>query len=509
MMAGPMASVPAVLRATSGIGLVALALGLLAQFLFVDAALGINVPIATVALLAAGWLVRDPARPKPRLLDAWLAPGALILSAFVALRGDGTLVALDVIGAIALSGAALVSFGGLPVLERPFAAIADLAGRFALSALVAGGRAFSRLAAALPSIRGRPATGRVAPILRGLLIAVPLVILFVALFSAADAVFAQITEDLFDWDLDLGSLPGRLVVIAVVAWLSAGLLVFVAEGTERLPQAGLEVARPARFRLGSAEAVTVLVVLDLLFVGFVVLQGTYLFGGRDTLQASGLTYAEYARRGFFELLAVAFLVGGVILAAERFVRDRPRAYVLAAIGLVVLTILVLASALLRLRLYQGAYGWTELRFYVLAAIIWLALGALIAIVTLATNRSRWLLHGMVVLSFGFGLAFNVIGPVQLVTEQNIQRALDPELVAPEGETGLDIYYLASLGDDALPLLVEHRCDLPLSVATTKALDLRISLHADDEGAGAWQAWNLSRERAKDLRFEAICLLSAR
>jgi hypothetical protein len=253
----------------------------------------------------------------------------------------------------------------------------------------------------------------------------------------------------------------------------------------------------------------VLVVLDVLFIGFVVLQGTYLFGGRDTLEASGLTYAEYARRGFFELLAVAFLVGGLILAAERFVRDRPRAYVLAAIGLVVLTIVVLASALLRLRLYQGAYGWTELRFYVLAAIIWLALGALMAVVTLATDRSRWLLHGVVVLSFGFGLAFNMIGPVRLVTEQNIQRALDPELVAPGGETGLDIYYLASLGDDALPPLAEHRCDVPLSEATYQALDMRISLLAGDEGGGAWQAWNLSRERAKELRFEAICLLAAR
>jgi len=199
----------------------------------------------------------------------------------------------------------------------------------------------------------------------------------------------------------------------------------------------------------------------------------------------------------------------MILAAERFVRDRPRAYVLAAIGLVVLTIVVLASAYLRLRLYQDAYGWTELRFYVLAAIIWLALGAVMAVVTLATDRSRWLLHGMVVLAFGFGLAFNVIGPVRLVTEQNIQRALQPELLAPGGEAGLDIHYLASLGDDALPLLAEHRCDLPLSSATSKALDLRIKLLADDEAGGAWQAWNLSRERAKDLRFGAICLLSAR
>ena len=502
-----MGSSPATLRTATGIGLVAVAIGLVAQFLFVDAGLGINVPIATVVLLGAGWRVRHPERAAPRLADAWLAPGALILSAFVALRGDGTLVALDILGALALSGAALVSFGGLRVLERPFAAIASLAARLAISGVVAGARPFAALVRSMPSLRGRGVTGRAAPVVRGLLIAVPLVILFVALFSAADAVFARLTEDLFDWNVDLGAIPGRLVVSGAVAWVVAGLLAFVSTGYDPAPESGGDRA-PTRFRLGSAEAVTVLVVLDLLFIGFVILQATYLFGGRDTLDASGLTYSNYARRGFFELLAVAFLVGGLILAAERFVRDRSRAYIAAAIGLVVLTIVVLASALLRLRLYQDAYGWTELRFYVLAAIIWLALGAVMAVVTLATNRSRWLLHGILALSFAFGVAFNVIGPVHLVTEQNIQRALHPELVAPGGETGLDVFYLASLGDDALPLLAQHRCDLPLSEDEVRAFETRVNLLSRDNAGTAWQAWNLSRERARDLRFGGACRLSA-
>jgi hypothetical protein len=171
---------------------------------------------------------------------------------------------------------------------------------------------------------------------------------------------------------------------------------------------------------------------------------------------------------------------------------------------VVLTIVVLASAFLRIRLYQDAYGWTELRFYVLAAIVWLAIGAVIAIVTLATNRSRWLLHAIVGLSFAFGLAFNIIGPVQLVTEQNIQRALHPELVAPGGETGLDIFYLASLGDDALPLLAARLCDLDPTDAARFALEARTERLADDDSGKAWQAWNLSREQARDVRIPETC-----
>ncbi len=510
-MAEPMSSAPGMVRNATAIGLASLAIGLLAQFLFVDAALGINVPIATAALIGAGWMVRDRSTPRPRWPDAWLAPGALTLSIFVALRGDGTLVTLDILGAMALSGAALVSFGGLGVLERPVAGVVALAGRLAVSGVIAGKRPLAAMMGAVPLLRRRTGGGHVAPILRGLLIAAPLVILFVILFASADAVFARIAGDLLNWHLDLGSLPGRIAWTFVVAWLAAGLLMFVARGEDRGIDPRAVAAWEGRGRLGSAEAVTVLVVLDLLFAGFVALQAAYLFGGRDTLEAGGLTYADYARHGFFELLGAAFVVGGLVLAMETFVRSRTRAYLAATIGLVALTLAVLASAFLRLRLYQDAYGWTELRFYVLAAIIWLAFGALMAIIAVATHRTRWLLHGMLVVSVVFGMAFNIIGPVRFIADQNIERALHPELIAPGGKAALDLFYLASLGDDAVSAIADNVCTLPggLGRDASAALKNHVVELANDHSGKAWQAWNLSRERARDVRLVTICLLSER
>ena len=117
-----------------------------------------------------------------------------------------------------------------------------------------------------------------------------------------------------------------------------------------------------------------------------------------------------------------------------------------------------------LRLYQDAYGWTELRFYVLAAILWLAIGALGTAVALATDRTRWLLHGMIALSVIFGLAFNLIGPVRFIAERNVERAVDPSLVPPDGRAGLDVYYLASLGTDADIVLAEALRHLPVQAA---------------------------------------------
>jgi hypothetical protein len=347
--------------------LAAAGIGLLSQLLFFDVGLGINYPIAIAALLAAAWLLGERRGRIPRLADAWLPLVAVTLAAFVAVRGDRTLVALDVLGSLALTAGSAAVFGGLRVVDRP------LGGLLALALRVLGritGGAASVLASVRRQLPARPlrrGLGSWAPVLRGIAIAIPLLVLFTLLFSAADAVFATWTERLLDWNLDLGSVPGRAALALLTAWLAAGLLAFAARPRADATEAELLSAWSHRPRLGTAEAVTALVALDLLFAVFVALQAAYLFGGQDTLAETGLTYASYARRGFFELLAVAFVVGALVLGAESFVRRRTWVYHAALIGLVAMTLVVLASAFLRLRLYQDAYGWTELRFYVAAA----------------------------------------------------------------------------------------------------------------------------------------------
>ena len=320
------------------------------------------------------------------------------------------------------------------------------------------------------------------------------------LFSAADAVFAEWTERLTDWELDLGGFIGRTVLALVMAWVAAGLLGFAARPGDDRTDTQLAGAWARRPRIGTTETVTALVAIGVVFAAFVVLQAAYLFGGRDTLADTGLTYAEYARRGFFELLAVAFLVGGLVLAAESFVRERTLAYRVALIGLVAMTLVVLASAFLRLRLYQDAYGWTELRFYVLAAIFWLGIGAVMAVATILANRSGWLVHGLVALSVVFGLAFNVIGPVRHIADENVARMRVSAELAPGAYEGLDLYYLARLGGDAVPAVMEFVDSRPLPPLIHEQVRriLAATSGLDDPGTDTWQAWNLSREKAREL-----------
>jgi len=472
--------------------LVGAGLGLAGQILFFDVGLGINLPIAVALLLAAGWVARRPgSRVHP--WDAWLAPAAVAFAAFAANRADTTIASLDLLGSLALAGVALTSFAGRSVVASAFGALTSTALRAAgwlaagaVPAVATAGRQLPRGALRAEHVR------RGMPVMRGLLIALPIVVMFVTLLTSADAVFSRVVSDLFD--VDLGDAPGRIVVAGIVGWIAIGGLGLAAAE----PGAVQPDGRVPKHPLGATEAGTVLVAVVGVFTAFVALQAAYLFGGLDTMAATGLSYAEYARRGFFELVAVAVLAIGLVIATDRLVRQRSAWLTGAGFVMTVLTGVILASAALRLRLYQEAYGWTELRLYVLAGIV--VIGVVLAglAVALLADRVRWIGHVLVVASLMVALGLNVIGPVRLITEHNVARVLDPSLVSEHGRPGLDELYVATLGDDAVPHLLRALPHLDKARAGYLRAELRLRLDElrASSGLRAWQAWNLGRETAR-------------
>jgi MFS family permease len=473
---------------------VSAAVGLFSQALLIGNVFGLNLPLMAGAVLAAAVALR-PVGHRIDPLDLWLPVGAIAVTAGIALRADPFLVLLDIGSGCLLLGAAVAAIGG--------SAVWTVAG--ILRVTIAARRP------AEPHESQRRIRVPAAPVLRGLLIAIPILIVFAALFSSADAVFARLTDQMFGWRIDVGELPFRLAVAFLIAWIAAGLLAVAAGsvGPEAppapMPQslgaaaADPPVAWPAQrpVRLGSIEAATILVAVDVLFGFFVLLQLAYLFGGLDTLAATGLPYAQYARSGFFELVWVAVLAGGLLVTVHGLAM-RTRWIVGSGLALAALTAVVLASAFLRLRIYQDAYGWTELRFYVLATIVWLAVGIGVTVVLLARDRMRWLLHGLAISAMATLVAINLVGPARVIAEQNVARLLDPSLVPPDGRTGLDLRYARLLGDDAVPALVtalpalggEDRAEL-LAVLAARKADLA------DASTTGWPSWNLGREGARE------------
>ena len=478
-----------------------LAIGVILEVLLDGPAFGINVPISVAMLLGGAWWVRRRGR-APDLLDLWLPISAIVLASLAAVRADPFIAALDAAGALAFVGASIAAFSGLAITRRS-AAIIAMTGAWVLEGVVAGA---GRLIATSrpPRTPGAPAIPAWSgPLARGLLLGAPIALIFAILFASADPIFRQGLLDVLGLRIDLGDLPGRLLFVGASAWLAAGLLGIAASGIPAVERASLgaasrTAAAPMERVLGATEATVVLLAVVSVFGAFVALQVAYLFGGQDTMAAGGLTYSAYARRGFFELVAAAALAGGLIVLLELLVVRRSRFYLALGVALVALTLVVLASAALRLQLYQEAYGWTELRLYVAVSIVAMAASLAVLATFLLVNRTHLLGHAMAVIALVSLVGLNVLAPSAFVAARNVDRVIHPESVPPDGDHSLDIGYLGVLADDAIPVLVQALPQLPAAdaIVVQRELEQRRGELGADPAFTSPMAWNLGREQAK-------------
>lgn len=471
--------------------LVAMSFGLVVQYLFVRERIGANVAAATALFLALTWALSDHGR-RIGWRDAWLPLGALAFAPLPAIRTDAPLVVFDTLATAALTLATVVAASGVPVSELSLGRL--LAVCMALCAALLS-RAGTTLRVAMPAFRAFAPrrSSRVAGYAGGVVLAVPFLVVFAILFSSADAVFERTLAgalDLLRWRELLADAPWRVTLAIVTTWLAGGALAWLA-----VPPSPVRETRPDTL-VGRDPVTAMLIAIDALVAFFVVLQIAYLFGGRDTVAAAGLAYSAYARRGFFELVAVATLVGGLLFSLDLVVRDRGRAYRAAATLLVALTAVVLASAALRMSLYQQAYGWTELRFYACAAIAFLALGLAVLAWAVARSRMEVAFQRLVFAGLLVALATNVVGPSDLIARANIERFASPALPA-DVSRDLDMGYLVSLGDGAVPSIVRALPSLPERERAT-TLELLRTVAARRPQPGGWQSWNLDRRSAEEL-----------
>jgi hypothetical protein len=227
-------------------------------------------------------------------------------------------------------------------------------------------------------------------------------------------------------------------------------------------------------------------VAELLFAAFVAVQVTVLFGGqRHVLETAGLTYAEYARTGFFQLCAVGAGALGVVAATAHPVRQRTKLDDLllrVLLGLLMgLTIVILVSALRRLSLYEATYGYTRLRLAVYATILWMA--GIIGLVLTAGVRlnGRWLPVAALGFTAAALMTFTFLNPDAMIARHNIERF--------ESTGAIDLEYVSGLSADAAGELD----DLPEPWRGCALAGLAGRLN--DE---SWVSFNVSRRGARSI-----------
>lgn len=337
-----------------------------------------------------------------------------------------------------------------------------------------------------------PERQRVAALGRGVLLAIPPVAVFGALFAAADPSFERWTAQL---TAGMETLPPHLLLVLVFGWIAAGLLggVFPAPRTNPLVR-----LRPPRF--GIEELAVVLGLVSALFVVFVGLQFSYLFGGASAIEAaSGLTVAEYARQGFFELVGVAGLVLALLLAVEAASPRGIGRFVFRALAatLIALVMLVIVSAALRLRLYVAEFGLTTARIYAAAAMAWLAVTLALYAATVIRGRPRPFASGALVAAILTVGALAALNPDATVARTNLARASDHPV---------DAAYLLRLSADAVPTLAAGlgTLDAAEGCRVAEALNAR---YAPDRSAHLepdWRSWNAARARAHRVARDLKC-----
>jgi hypothetical protein len=315
----------------------------------------------------------------------------------------------------------------------------------------------------------------------GLLIAFPLLFVFGGLLMAADAVFEDVVTRSLDFDF--ATVFGHTALTAFFAWIVCGFLFLILKTRKPLLAESLEIERPG---LGVVEITLPLVLVDLLFLAFVVVQLRYLFGDASLVHETvGLTFADYARRGFFELVAVTALVVPLLMLADWVVaqtefRTRNIVKVLAGTQIFLLFIIMI-SALQRMALYVDAYGLTDDRLYASVFMAWLGIVLAWFVATVLRGRRERFTVGAVASGFAVLLALNIMNPDALVARVNIERA--------RAGYELDVLYLTSLSGDAVPRLVEALPDLE---EEDRCAVKRILERWSPPEEKDWRAWNHSR-----------------
>ncbi|NUU21393.1 MAG: DUF4173 domain-containing protein, partial [Streptomycetaceae bacterium] len=439
----------------------------------VSEGLGANALIVSVAVAAtAAVAVRGTGRRLRPWTAVW-ALGGLFLAAVPLWHGDDWYYFFAL--AVALGAASLALTGGRTwwhVLTRPFAVLV----------LVPYGTAwvFRSLAAVLPRRRGSTAAA-----VRAIVVTAAVTAVFAALFAAADAVFAELLSGLAPAG-GTGEFFVRLVFAALGTAFAAGAAtaVFAPPRDDKAFWRAPAIPRPTI--TGRVEWALPLIVLDLVFLGFVIVQSVVLFGGNDALlDDADTTRAAYAREGFWQLWWVTLLTLAVIaLAAYAIPRDRPGDRRLATAllaALIVPALVVGAAALYRTDAYIGDLGLNRTRLVMAGAELWMCAVLLLVLLALVWRAAVAALPRCTALAAVLTVAvIAAASPDAMVADQRVRLF--------ERTGRIDLAYVRGLGVDAVPALDR----LPEPYRSCALRDIARDLADHDR---PWYATSLARDRA--------------
>jgi hypothetical protein len=467
--------------------MISLGLGILFDYLFYDKIPGISFPLYILLVIAGLFII---ARITQKQINKEVFTPIVLLvffSTMIFVRSNDLLVFLDIVTSLILLLviAEISFFSKMKKLSlQDFLKIFFLPFKFFQPAFQTLSNIFL--------LRGAKEDRKIlSQILRGIIMTIPALFVFLLLFSSADLIFQKYVSEILSIENEMELfLRFLLILIVTIVFIGAYTYSFREKGETIMPQSSNKHA------VEQIESSIILGSINILFSIFIIVQFTYLFGGESNISAQGFTYAEYARRGFFELIAVAVISLFLLLITEKYAIKKEAEHTLSfkilSTALITQVILIMVSAFIRLSLYEEAYGFTTLRLYSHAFIILLAFIFCLLFYKIFQDDRESAFILRVLISIAFFLAFmNLLNPDAFIARRNIERF--------ERIGKIDIDYLGSLSDDAMPIII-NVLDIP-DEDMRKSLSLILYQHTQNRDSfyySQWQSLNLSRIRANGI-----------
>jgi hypothetical protein len=347
-------------------------------------------------------------------------------------------------------------------------------------------------------------SGQVWKVLAGIVITLPILLLVGFLLASADTMFDQIlakVPELFG-DIYPGEILFRgvwIIAVSTVIFAYVWGLLFPLERNNRKQEEAaweteVEVGAAAkiapRLRIDATITVTMLLMMNAVYVLFAIVQFSYFFGGGIAALPDGATYAEYARRGFAELVVVTIINFTLLMVTlhgvDRSVRSMDRLLRMLLALLIACTGVMLCSAFIRLTMYEKAYGFSETRLLVHAFMLFMVVLFIIALYKLWNDKLK-LMQPYAVVAIAAYLIINYIQVDVIVAKNNIARY--------EMTGDIDANYLGSLDFEAAPYLIELKNKHPeIEGAADDAIKIMRDRLPNPEKA-SWLSFNAAEWRA--------------
>lgn len=446
----------------------------------IGAAIGIDRPVNSVGTAIVLLAIAAAAVRSGMLADrsrTTMVCAALVFVPWLTFRASPWLLVPDLIAAAVL--------GVIATSSRNGARLADSAVGYGRRAGIALGGALGAPRRAILGVQAEVAVGprrllrqNAGPAALGLALAC----LVAAVLASGDALFASF----FEIGDVVSTAVGRFVAASIVMSAVVATSGAAAASEDRPPI-------PSRAWASPRSTIVAAVPLVLVYIAFVAVQISTLVLGADYVRnRTGLTFAEYARSGFFQLVAVGFITFLGLLVLRPVVRraDSRERRVLRGLAVVasICTVAMVVAAIVKLDLYADVFGLTMLRVYTSVFAAWLGLVLVLALWSQFRLDGEWVVPAVAVTALVGVFGMNVVNPERVVADHNLTETITSD--------EFDIGYLLDLSADAVPAISAHLDDLP-SADRAIAID-RLCTRAARSG---WLDWNASVDRASTTRTD--------